>query len=99
LHQETDCGVDFNRRTANFAPFIDILETIRSGFYGNLRFATPFFNWQLEPEQQLAVKQERYLFSRVVGGSVIYGLFEFRKPYFVSYIPLSDAAGRLVNRN
>jgi len=90
--------VDFAARTVDLSATASLLESIRPAFEGNQRFETaPFFNWQ-SPIEDLTVMQERYVFSRISGVAGIYGLFEFREPFFVNYVPLADEGGRLVNR-
>ena len=92
-------AVDFTGRAVNIATDPILLENIRAAFRNNNRFDTPpFINWNA-PVDYLTVKQERYVFSRVSGiAAGVYGLFEFRDPFFISYVPLADESGRLVNR-
>jgi len=96
---EINMYVDFAQQSVNFSAMdASFLYSIRDAFYGNNRFETSFLNmWTLEDD--LATKQERYIFSRSSGSTGAFlGLLEFRNPFFL-YRPLADESGRLVNRS
>jgi len=96
---ELNNAVNFAGRTTHFANTPNILENIRMAFTGNEKFSTRPTDW-LFAFNDMAVKQERYVFSRIYDRTAgIYGLFEFSEPLFVNYVPLADENGRLINRN
>lgn len=88
-------AVDFGGRSADFSAYTGLLENIRTAFYGNHRFETPFLNWG-SLENDLAILQERYVFSRIPAPfSPLVALFEYRDPFFI-YRPMADDSGRLI---
>ena len=99
LMPEFTYAVDFAGRTADLSHAVNLLDSMRRAFAGNRRFETPFVNWRESPQHELEVKQERYVFTTAIGAEAgIAGLFEFREPAFVNFVPIADEHGRLVNR-
>ena len=94
---EFNNSIDFVGRTADFSGSLGLLENIRLLFKMNGGNSAPTFNWQ-SPLEDLAAIEVHYVFNRVsMPDAGIYGLFDFKEPSFINYIPLADENGRLVN--
>ncbi|MCL2286627.1 MAG: extracellular solute-binding protein [Firmicutes bacterium] len=96
---ELNYTINFAARTADFTNTLSLLDSIRGAYKDNRRFNTPPIDWR-HTFRDMAVKHDRYVFSRVYNRTAgIYGLFEFSEPFFVNYIPLADENGRLISRS
>jgi len=91
-------AMDFHGRNIDLAGHEQLLENLRAAF--NHRPSTGQVNFsRLNAEESLRAIQQEYVFSRTQGlDNGIFGLFEFRDPYFMYYVPLASENGALTNR-